>query len=420
MPGTEPEAAARAADPPLRLVAVAPYPPQEGGAARSNALLLRGLAARGHRVHVHASITPPEAGHDTRSVTDPPSLSVSRYVVPHFNLEPFDVGEYLTFQAMELGRIRDTLPAQIERRAPDLLLCGHETLAAAAVDIADRHRLPLVQLLRGSPSWQIGAGVYPQRLAAAYLDHFRRADALVAVGRYLCEGLDRLGIGAVSHLPNFVDLDRFRPGPAPPGLRRRYGIGTEATVVLHASLMQSRKRPADVLEAAFLSLPTAPDLFFLFVGGGERAVELEAAAARSPVADRIRFEPRVPYDEMPDHLRMADMVVLASEGEGIPRIGLEAQACGRTFISSDIPAGREIVSDGRDGLLYPTGSPASLSAAILTAAGDPALRRRLGRAARRRVAPHAIDRVLDGYEALLRSCAGRVDSVKRAAPRPSR
>jgi glycosyltransferase involved in cell wall biosynthesis len=76
-------------------------------------------------------------------------------------------------------------------------------------------------------------------------------------------------------------------------------------------------------------------------------------------------------------------------GEGLPRTLLEAAACGRAIVTSDVPGCRAIVRDGVEGRLVPPGDPAALAEALVSLADDPALVARMGQAAR--------TRVLDGF-----------------------
>jgi len=52
---------------------------------------------------------------------------------------------------------------------------------------------------------------------------------------------------------------------------------------------------------------------------------------------------------MPEYLNLADMVVMPSETEGLALVCLEAQACERVLIASDIPASREVIEEGSTG-----------------------------------------------------------------------
>ena len=92
--------------------------------------------------------------------------------------------------------------------------------------------------------------------------------------------------------------------------------------------------------------------------------------------------------------------------EGIPRSLLEAAACGRAIVTTDMPGCREIVLHGRNGLLVSPRSPAAIADAIDLLAGDPELRRRMGQVGREMVErefaeEHVVAQTLDVYRALL-------------------
>lgn len=78
----------------------------------------------------------------------------------------------------------------------------------------------------------------------------------------------------------------------------------------------------------------------------------------------------------------AHIAVLPSRREGLPKSLLEAAACGRPMIASDVPGCREIARHGVNGLLVPADDAGALAAAIEKLAGDPALRRQYGGAGR--------------------------------------
>jgi glycosyltransferase involved in cell wall biosynthesis len=81
----------------------------------------------------------------------------------------------------------------------------------------------------------------------------------------------------------------------------------------------------------------------------------------------------------------AHIAVLPSHREGLPKSLLEAAACGRPMIATDVPGCREIVLPEQSGLLVPVGDPEALAEAIAALAASPQLRTRYGAAARRLV-----------------------------------
>lgn len=101
-----------------------------------------------------------------------------------------------------------------------------------------------------------------------------------------------------------------------------------------------------------------------------------------------------------------DIAVLASRSrEGMPRSVLEAASCGRPLVVSDVPGCREIVRDGVEGFVVAPGDPEALADALARLAQSPALRERLGRAARERVVSgfttaHVTRAIIGGYREL--------------------
>ena len=110
----------------------------------------------------------------------------------------------------------------------------------------------------------------------------------------------------------------------------------------------------------------------------------------------------VPYDRIPGFLNIADMVVQPPESEGLSRVYLEAMACGRTLIASDIPAAREVVRHRENGLRFERGNLDSLAKTISLVANDSALREGIGRSALTSVASHALERMAVEYDRVFR------------------
>jgi glycosyltransferase involved in cell wall biosynthesis len=78
----------------------------------------------------------------------------------------------------------------------------------------------------------------------------------------------------------------------------------------------------------------------------------------------------------------AHIAVLASRREGLPKVLLEAAACGRPMVASDVPGCREIARANVNALLVPPDDPVALADAIARLAKDADLRRRFGAAGR--------------------------------------
>lgn len=113
------------------------------------------------------------------------------------------------------------------------------------------------------------------------------------------------------------------------------------------------------------------------------------------------------------------LVVLPSYREGLPKVLIEAAACGRAVVTTDVPGCREAIIPGETGLLVPVKDPQALADAIQKLLGNPSARRSMGQAGRR-LAEEAFDirRVVDTHLAIYRDLTCRAkaqcDSAKSA------
>ncbi len=90
--------------------------------------------------------------------------------------------------------------------------------------------------------------------------------------------------------------------------------------------------------------------------------------------------------EMPEVYNKSHIVTLPTMyGEGVPTTLLEAAACGRPLVATDIPGCRAVVLDGHNGFLVPPNDPQALAQALKHLVSDPSLRGRMGAASRQLV-----------------------------------
>lgn len=385
----------------LDILYVGTLPPYPGGSAISCAELLVGLARQGHTIRALAPITPEAAATGDRFAAREPCLAVTRFLVPHFDVAP-PVPPPADYRALESAAIRGGLERLLTERRPDVVIIGRESFAWDVPTVASDHGIPSVLLIRGgSRTARLLAGQYPPALAAALLAEFRKTTAIVATAQHLTDGLRRLGIAHVRTVSNAVDLARFEPRPKDAELVASLGIPDDAIVVMHAANLQPRKRSVDVVWSAGPALAADPRLFYVIVGEGPLRPEMEREAASQGIAHRFRYAGWVEYERMPDYVNLADVMIMPSEAEGLARVYLETQACGRLLLASDIPPAREVVSPGDTGLLFELGNREALTAQTLVASRDPALRAAIGRQARESVRAHATERAVDSYAGIL-------------------
>lgn len=175
-----------------------------------------------------------------------------------------------------------------------------------------------------------------------------------------------------------VDLRRFVPRPTP-----RDGT---VQIVLAARLLYT-KGVRDFVAAARLLKERNADAHFVLVGepdsDNRASIPLEALLAWH--AEGI-IDYRGRQEDMPSVFGDADIVCLPTYyAEGIPKVLVEAAACGLPIVTTDWPGCREIVEHGVNGLLVPIKSPVALADALETLVRDSELRHAMGRRGRERM-----------------------------------
>ena len=166
--------------------------------------------------------------------------------------------------------------------------------------------------------------------------------------------------------------------------RGRIGVPADAPVIGSVTRFDPVKRVDVLIGALTLLVPRVPRLALVLVGGGADAPRLKRLAAEAGLGDRVIFTG--PLADPACAYRLFDLYAATSRKEGLPLALLEAMGARLAVVATDVPGHRDVVVHGETGLLVPPDDPAALAEAIATLLADPARRRRMGEAGRRRVA----------------------------------
>jgi glycosyltransferase involved in cell wall biosynthesis len=139
-----------------------------------------------------------------------------------------------------------------------------------------------------------------------------------------------------------------------------------------------------LLEAFALLRKSRPSLRLVCAGGGKDEAAFRSRVASHPERSGMEVTGRVTEEMKHQLIGNSLLLCMPSRYEGWGIVALEAAACGKAVVGSDIPGLRDAVVDGATGLLVPPGNPAAFAEAALRLADDAAMRRELGRAARER------------------------------------
>ncbi len=198
-----------------------------------------------------------------------------------------------------------------------------------------------------------------------------------------------------------VDVDRLRPTPEPAG----------PTTLGFVGRLLDDKGIRTLVAAHRLLRAQGSDVALLIAGTPDPANPASVSQAEAEAWGR---EPGITWlghvDDIASVWGRAHIAVLPSRREGLPKSLLEAAACGRPMVATDVPGCREVAIPDQTGILGPPDDPPALAAAIETLAQAPDLRARFGRAARKlaeeRFAADAIGRAVAKLYVRLAADAG--------------
>ncbi len=270
-------------------------------------------------------------------------------------------------------------------------------------------------LLGGWPA--VFAGV-PRVVAAFHTTHrwdrpaltwydrlfLKHLDAIVAVGeaqaRYLIEE-EGLSSEKLAVIHNGIDTHRFRPDCAlPSDLAARRARGRRLVGLVAA--LRPEKAHGVFLEAAATVARQLPDVDFVLVGDGPERERIEAEVARLGLQDRVRLLGT--RSDLSAIYAALDVVALSSFPivETFSIAILEAMACQKPVVCTDVGSLREMVVDGETGRLVPHSDPSAFADGLLDLLSDGVRAAEMGRTARRRVLDRfSVERMVRGYENLL-------------------
>jgi glycosyltransferase involved in cell wall biosynthesis len=392
-----------APDRPLRvLIGTDTYPPDVNGASYFTARLAHGLAGRGADVHV---LCPSTAGR--------PYIDRDGDVVEH---------RLRSMPSLVHDTVRLALPPGaaghadrlLARLRPDVVhVQNHFLIGRVLIGAARRRGIPVVATNHFMPEnlftyLHVPPALRPAVGRAAWRDFVRVLSGVdhittptATAARLLTDQGFPRPVEAVSC---GIDLDRFRP-PADgerAAARARYGLPADVPVITFVGRLDEEKRIEDLIDA----LPHLDsDALLVLAGSGSRRRDLEERAARTGVADRVRFIGVVDVPDVPEVYRAADVFAIAGTAELQSIATLEAMASGLPVVAADAMALPHLVHPGRNGYLYPPGDSGDLAKYLNAIIGSADERARMGEAGRDIATRHDERHSLDRFEAIYRDVA---------------
>lgn len=200
----------------------------------------------------------------------------------------------------------------------------------------------------------------------------KKADAVTVICEGLRKDLISRGIepGKITVIPNAVDIDKFSVGGKPDAeLKMKLGLSGSRVLGFIGSFYAYEG--LDLLIAALpIILKQMPDVKVLLVGGGPQDRELKQQVMALDLKDRVVFTGRVPHDEVNRYYDLIDVLVYPRHPMRLtnlvtPLKPLEAMAQGRLMVASDVGGHKELIQDGKTGVLFHAGNAGDLASKVV-------------------------------------------------------
>lgn len=360
-----------------------------------------GYTQRSHSLLVEQA----KAGVEVHAVTRlgyPQSIGVS-------STHGVDVVDGIKYHRMTLDGPRSNLRDHHQQEAEELLklvqtirpsvihTTTHFVNGLVANAVARAAGIPWIYEVRGqlSDTWASKRG--PDAVNSERYLSFKReevavarsADAVITIGQQMKDLLVAREVSpqSISMSPNAVG-DAFLIQPKHPSIvREELGLTGGSVFIGTVSSLVEYEGLETLIYAYALLRKKRADIRLLIVGDGDAGMRLRRTASELELDPSNIFMGRVSREEAVKFHQALDIFVVPRNDLLVTRAvtplkPVEAMAMERPVVASDLPALREIVSDGITGILVPPADPEKLANAIEVLVDDAALRSRMGKAGR--------------------------------------
>lgn len=154
---------------------------------------------------------------------------------------------------------------------------------------------------------------------------------------------------------NYIDCNKF-------GKRTR--IRERPVDIVFLGRLEPVKGVGNIIQALPNIIDQYPNLQMKFIGTGGQRAELETFVEEHNISDHVTFTGWIDREEVPDHLNNAQILLMPSVSEGVPKTILEAMSCGTIPIATPVGGIPDIVEDGKNGFLLKNTNPETIERTI--------------------------------------------------------
>ena len=345
----------------MKIAMVGQFPPHIGGVGVHIHTLSKELVAQGHEVYV--------------------------ITYPHKNIEDIDGIHVIGTKGLNIPGVRGLMFKKNAKKALENLLekedidiiHGHYLFpaGAAAVEVGNAHGIKTYVTAHGSDMFE----VYKKQpvMRSTIKNVLKRADVVLAVSNALRHEIIATGVSGIADKTkicwNSVDIDKFSPNNDY-SFKKEFKLEDKPIVLFVGNLIK-RKNVDSLLEAKKIAYS---DYYLVIVGDGPLFKKLNKKVEEENIRDVIFAGSR---NDVENIIPSCDVLVLPSFSESFGLVLIEALACGKPVIGSNVGGITEIITEDV-GLLVNPNKISSIASAIDNVINDDDLRNSLSSNARDR------------------------------------
>jgi glycosyltransferase involved in cell wall biosynthesis len=190
-------------------------------------------------------------------------------------------------------------------------------------------------------------------------------------------------IYVVSNGVDFEDVENIR----------QYQLGRH--IIFYVGMLEKRKGVDILIRAISIIKKEIPDAHLFIAGIGEEEINLKNLVKELDIEDNVKFLGFISEEEKYSYYKSTDLCVFPSRFEWFGIILLEAMACGKPIVASNVGGIPYVVEDGKTGLLFESENVDDLAEKIITLLKDKELRDKMGKAGKGRVKEFTWEKVAE-------------------------
>ena len=377
----------------LQVIPVFSPPKLFGGSQRVVYLVSKQLSKRGHEVVVYTS--------DMSSLNE----RVSKYVE---SIDGFTIMHFKNVSPSWLSKVGLLITPGMEKCLKTEIknfdvIHVHEARSFQHLvvwKLARKRGVPYVVQAHGNLSSHFGGfsrRIYDELFGKKVI---RSASKVIAVSKVEALDYARFGVneGKVEFIPNPIDINEFSNHSTRGTFRKKYNIDPDSKVILFMGRIHSIKG-IDVLLHAFAKMvkDSKVNATLVVAGPDDGFLEECIGIVKTYNINNVIFPGQLDDMKRIDAYVDADVVVLPSRYETFPMVVLEAYACGKPVIASNVGGLRDLVIDKETGILVEPGNVNELSRALLVSLSEDNIAK-WGLRAREFVKQFSVEKVVDKLE----------------------